>query len=194
MSSEGLTEPVKRGGGRFKLVFIVAFALTVATYSLGFGISIYFQQFFQSSFLNGGANLIEVYNLVESIIGFVFNPVICFLIFYKIGSRISIQTFSDHVRLLTSSFAGGLTGYGVGYLFLIAYELIAYHSFNVAGPNTDWFLWSASFTVQFLRGGVAVAFLAFTGIVIGGFRSHRTSVTATSVESTTPPFGGSDPA
>lgn len=171
----------------FKVIFAAALILTVVSFGLDYAL-VFILQPLEVSNLTGGGNPFELFNLVLTFVLFVFNPVVSFVIFYKLGSRISVQTNSDHYRILEGSFGGGFAGYAIGYLGFSIYEAIATGGAPL-GPNTDWFLWSAQVILELVRGGISMAFLAFAGVMVGALRSAVPGAAATTTESGIPAPG-----
>ncbi len=164
-------------------MFLVALILTAVTVTLNYGFTLLLPLFQPGPF--GGGNSLQLYVFTESLASFAFSPIISFLIFYKIGSMISVKTISDHFHILRSTFMGGAAGYAVGYAGLMAYLWVANGSGSF-GPNTDWLLELGQIALAFVRGGIDMAFLAFAGVMVGTLRSSAKSSGATGPTPTTP--------
>ena len=136
----------------------------------------------------GGFNNVELFNLFQTTVLFLINPVIFFLVFYKLGPNIPVDGISDHLRILRNSFVGGSVGFAGGYLGLFAYEAIA--SSGAFSPTTDWFVWTAQTILALVREGINTAVFAFTGITIGRLRSEVPLAKETNFEAPAPVHGG----
>ena len=182
MTSEQDVRPGNPPRG-FSFLFLVALMLATASLALNFGFALFSQQLFQSGLVEGRD--FQLYSLAQSLASFLFSPVISFLVFYKVGSSMSVKTISDHFRVLTNAFAGGATGYAIGFAGLTAYLWMAQGSSSF-GANTDWLLESAQLILEFAQAGIGIAFVAFAGVVVGFLRSSAKGPRAASPNSETP--------
>ena len=157
---------------RFAPLFIIASVLAAVIFGLDYVLALYLQPFFLGG-STGGTNSFELYSFIESVISFLLSPVVSFLVFYKIGSRVLVKTLTDHFRVLTSAFTGGLVGSVVPYFGFVAYLWLTGGTAAPFGPDTNWLVSVAQPTLGLLRGGIDFAFLAFAGVIIGDLRSSK---------------------
>jgi hypothetical protein len=162
----------KKRWGVFRLVLLAAFLLALATYFMEFFVSYLFRPLIITSSVTGQEDLYQAYNLLSSLVLFAFNPVICFLVFYKIGSTEDFSVDSGYFKLLKNSFIGGLLGFVIGYLGIVALDTVLYGTSPIFGATTlGWLVFFVQFAIGVVRGGIDLTFLAFAGAIVGKLRS-----------------------
>ncbi len=160
--------PPKTRFGPYRIVLIVALLLAVGTYTVQILLSLVFSQLLETALLQG-VQQYQLYGLLDTTLFFVFNPVLCFLIFYRVGSMLNFQSGPSYFRLLKYAFAGAAVGYALCFVGELVYGLAT----NYSGvTNADWLVISIDFVVGALRGSADILFLAFTGVIIGTMRAN----------------------
>lgn len=166
--------------GPYRIVLIAAVLLAIGTYSIQILLSVAFGQLLQTAILQGMEQY-QLYGILDTTLFFVFNPILCFLIFFRLGSMLNFTSGPSNFRLLKYAFAGGLIGYGLCFAGELAYGLLT----NYAGVfNADWLVISADFVIGALRGSADILFLAFTGIIIGVMRANPQHLGPVAADST----------
>jgi hypothetical protein len=174
--------------GPFRLVLLAALLLTAGTLILEFLLS-YLLRAYLFSNIFAAPDVTESYNLLTSLVFFAFNPVLCFLVFYKIGGTSKFEFGPSFIGLLKNAFIGGVAGYALGFLGTIAIEALITSS-NPVGAQTNWLLYGGQLALGLVRGGIDITFLAFAGVAVGAFRARDSLSTA---ETEIPPADQTSP-
>ncbi len=150
------------------LVLAVALLLTAATSVLAFAFYV-----FVTVPLNRGlpfnSDLPQITNLLGSLAVFVFNPVICFVVFYRISGALVFQSSSEYLDLMKYSFVGGAAGFALGYsaeLGLAAVTLGTGFYF----PDIFGVIPLANLALGIVRTGLTTMFLVTAAVAFGRFR------------------------
>ena len=120
----------------------------------------------QSLAFNQG--LFSMYDLALQFSQLVAYPAALFLVFYRIGSTKTIDIRSQYLLFLGLAFAGSAVGGLIGY----ALESLIYS--GGFGFFTDPYSLEM-LSIGIVRSSAGFAFLAFTGVAVGGFRSLKDS-------------------
>jgi len=160
------SSPHPKRWGVFRVALLASFLLAVATYALEFALS-YLLSPYRVDYAVGQYQL---YNLLDNSIVFIFNPLIAFLVFYRLSSSSSVGIGAHYVGLVKNCFLGGLVGYSVGYLALVAVNAIT-TGFDLVAATIG-LVDLANLALGMLRGGLDIAFLGFAGVVVGSLRAQ----------------------
>jgi hypothetical protein len=166
--------------GPFRTVLLAALLLSVATYSLGYLFSFLINPLVSSGLL-GTTDPFQIFSLVESILLFVFNPVLCLLVFYRIGGFSRIRAVAGYFGFFTYAFVGSAIGYVASLLVLIGIESVT-TGYNIFTPGTDWLTLLGNIVLGTARGGVDMALIAFGGVMVARLRSGPQPSTGATVE------------
>ena len=159
------------GGSRKSLrtVLLLAFLLTALTEVLNAVLSLLlFLPSTHAPFTS--QNLIQLYDFLDSAIIFAFNPVVCFVAFYKISPSLVFQSSYDYLDLMEKSLIGAAIGSVVGF--------IAQEAILVAGGDSFasfayllGIIPLADLALATLSAAVGMMFLALTAVAFGHLRS-----------------------
>jgi hypothetical protein len=159
--------------GPLRTVFLAALLLSLATYLLGYLFS-YLAVPLIASGLLGTGNAYQEYSYIQTILLFVFNPIICLLVFYRIGSFSRIQGVTGYFGFLKYAFAGGTVGYAGIFLFYVGYTSMT-AGYDVFGIANDWATFLVNFFIGTARGAIDMALIAFAGVMVGRLNSTAAS-------------------
>jgi hypothetical protein len=160
-----------------RIVLFTSFILTIGAVVLAAGLDLLllYDHGFSSTFQY------ELYNFVNDAINFAFNPVICFAVYYRLSSMLSLTSNSDYIELTKYSFTGGAVASIIG--FFIQLEMISAYTHTTLNlsPYFDP-LNLASLAVNAARTGVSLTFLVVAAIVLAHFSSNRLFAAGTTPE------------
>lgn len=166
--SAGESTP-KKNWGIFRLVLLAAFLLALATSALEFLLSYLLSPYR----INYGVGQFELYSMLQNLTLFVFNPVISFLVFYRLGETSDVRLDSGYFYLIRNPFIGGLLGYSLVYFANVSLNAVASGFDAVAASLSGTDL--INLILGLLRGGADMAFLGFAGVVVGSLRIRARS-------------------
>jgi hypothetical protein len=181
LAEESIAYPRKMS---LRLVLLVAFILTVVSYIISYGFYLLFIHSINP--LNpGSSDLTQLYDILDSAVVFVFNPVVAFVIFYKLTALLSFESNSDYIDMARYAFVGGFLGYIIGYFTEIEMASLAFGP-NFRFPAVLGLIPLGNLGLGALEVGLRMTFLAFTAIVIAHLRSSRLMATGVGPEAEEP--------
>ncbi len=115
-------------------------------------------------------NLTQLYDFLDSALIFAFNPVVCFVAFYKISPSLVFQSSYDYLDLMEKSLVGAAIGSAVGFIAQVAI-LVAGGDPFVSFTYLLGIIPLADLALATLSAAVGMMFLALTAVAFGHLRS-----------------------
>ena len=108
-------------------------------------------------------------SLAINALSFLINPVLLFLVFYRLGKR--VQLGDRYVSVGASIFVGGMVGYVVPYFLVPVAFGSSWSSFF---PDlVSVLVIASSFALGFVSAGLGILFPSFVAIAVANYRTKR---------------------
>jgi len=149
-----------------KPIFFIALFLTSLVNIIVFTSGFWFRGLFLANpTALGNPSIYELYNLTLSLVSILFDPIVLFIVFYRVGSLLDVDVHSRYFGILWFAFSGSWVA---GVLSYFIETLLSYTYFG--GGTTGFYpagLYAVTIVFGTARGAIASAFVAFAGILLG---------------------------
>lgn len=113
---------------------------------------------------------VDLYNLIVRLVIFVIDPVAFFGVFYWLGSSFGPGP-EGYLSLAEYGFVGAFFGGAAGFALTTGIDAVLYNGAFSANFASPYFL--ANLVISLASGATSLAFLSFTGVILGQHRSRH---------------------